>query len=355
MKFIKKLCAVLLGLLVGLIVAELAARTLLPYPKRQIALLRMRAPDLQMDAGTDLKHPGYNPFLQRRPNGEWICDGVHPEKMNNEGFRDKDFIETKPAGKKRIAMIGDSFTEGWMGPRDAAFPRVVESQLGSSAEVMNFGLANRSPLRYVALYDQIVRKYHPDTVAIFLYQNDLQEDEALRPYVTFDAYGVPSNFDYERYFKNTPRMPQTRWERRRDRWQWMACQWSRLYPYAAIFGIDPEFRRRILNAPPLASQESLWPQTASYLRTLRDLVQNDHARFILAYALDLSDFTTSSVLLKKSSEFASDEKIPFFGAPSMMKEKQPQRFYVPGDGHFSVEGNRKYGTEFVRWLKKEKF
>ncbi len=354
MKGFKIFVLVLFGLVVGLGVAEVAARFLLPPPTRQIALLRMRAPDLQMDAGTDLKKPDYNPFIQRRPHSNWVCDGIHPELMNNEGFRDEDFVRSRIPGKRRIALIGDSFVEGWMGPRSVAFPRVVQQVLGSSFEVMNFGLANRSPLRYLALYDQIVRKYQPDMVLVCLYQNDLQEDRDLLPYATLDERGVPIKFDYVRYFQDTPRMPQTRWERRRDRWQWLACQHSRLFPYIAVyFSVNPEFRHRILNAPSRATQEGLWSDTESHLRALFQVIRKDSTFFSLAYVPDLGDFSTPSLLLEKSRDFAARERIPFFEPGSFMKQSSPDSFYLKGDGHFSEEGHRAYGLELSAWLVKK--
>lgn len=352
MKLLKRIGMILGGLLVGLFVAELLARLCLPVPIQYINLLRTRAPDLQMDTYTDLKKPGYNPFLQRRPASQWVCDGKAPETMNNEGFRDRPFETAKPAGKKRLAVIGDSFTEGWMAPRDSAFPRVLESRLGAEFEVDNFGLANRSPLRYVALYDQIVRKYRPDFVLVCLYRNDTVEDEALRPYVRFDAYGLPSSFDYRRYFRNTPRMPQTPWEKRLDRLQWKLCQHSRFFPYAAVYlTVDPEYRKRMLEAPPPKSSEALWSSTAGYLLTLRDAVVLDGALFLLTYAPDESDFTNPDAMLALARQFATQNSIPFFDPKAFLAIKDHAPLYLAGDGHFSTEGHRRFAEELAQWFK----
>jgi lysophospholipase L1-like esterase len=351
MKFLKISILSLGGLIVGLILAEVIARFFLPYPMQQIALLRMRAPDLQMDAGTDLKNPNYNPFLQRRPFSDWICDGKNPEKMNNDGFRDRDFQVSKIPGKIRLAAIGDSFTEGWMSPRDSAFPRVLEGIFSSRVEVLNFGIANRSPLRYLALYDQVIRKYFPDVVLVCLYSNDVAEDEALRTYVTLDARGVPAHFDYERYFQHTPRMPQTKWERRRDKWQWTLCQYSRIYPYAAVsLTVDPEFRKRILEPPASDSFETRWAYTAGYLQTLNTLVKNDGGRFLLTYVPDLNDFSTKDPLAAHAEEFAKKHKIPFFDANAFLGLSSPSKLYIPGDGHFSDEGHQAYASFLNAWL-----
>lgn len=351
-RILRSAALALAGALVGLLLAEGLARLVLPRGEKQIALLRMRAPDLQMDAASDLRKPGYNPFLQRRPHSEWTCDGRSPEPMNNEGFRDRDFVEAKKPGVIRIAAIGDSFAEGWMAPREAAFPRVSERELGPAFEVYNFSTANRSPVRYLALYDSIVRKYRPDAVLLCLYRNDPAEDEALRPYVTFDARGVPSSFDYERYFRHTPRMPQTKWEKRRDRWQWRLCQGSRLFPYAAAWlWVDPEFRRRTLEAPPASTLEPLWRMTSEYMLTLKGLVEEDGSRFLLALPPDAEDFEKPQAIRELAIRFADVHKVPFFRADAFLALKDPAPLYIPGDGHFSVAGHAAYGHELAAWLR----
>ncbi len=340
------------GLILGFGFAELLTRIFLPKPDRYVALLRMRAPDLQMDQHTDLKNPGYNPFIQRRPYSEWNCDGKNAEKMNNEGFRDRDFNITPIDGKIRIAAIGDSFTEGWMGPRDPAFPHVIEKQF-KSVEVLNFGMANRSPLRYVALYDQIVRKYHPQIVLVCMYQNDLTEDENLYQYVQFDSRGVPVHFDYDKYFQRMPRMPQTKWEKRRDKWQWYLCQHSYFYPYAAVFlTVDPEFRRSILEASAGKKLNEQWRYTHRNLDTLLSLTREDKCKLLLTYVPDMGDFNSPHPLQGFLREFAKEKSIPYFDAADFLKLKDSNTLYIPNDGHFSEKGHQEYGKLLGTWLNK---
>jgi hypothetical protein len=352
-KALKFFILVFVGLILGLGFAELLTRLFLPKPDKYIALLRMRAPDLQMDQHTDLKNPGYNPFIQRRPFSEWICDGKNPEKMNNEGFRDRDFIIEQPSGKTRVAAIGDSFVEGWMGPRDPAFPHVLEKEVGS-IEILNFGMANRSPLRYVALYDQLVRKYHPKITLVCIYRNDLSEDENLQEYVQFDSRGVPIHFDYEKYFRRMPRMPQTKWEKRKDKWQWYLCQHSSFYPYAAVvLTVDSEFRRGILEAPAAKGLSAQWKFTQTNLETLYKLTQADQSSLVLAYVPDSGDFDSPNPLQNFLCEFAQQRSIPYFDATEFLKIKDHAPLYIVGDGHFSEKGHEQYGKLLAAWLKKE--
>lgn len=351
MKLVKLLGLGVLGIIIGCLAAEVAARIFLPYPRRQIDVLRMRAPDLQLDAQTDLNHLNFNPFIQRRPHSEWVCDGKTSEIMNNEGFRDRDFIVEKTEGLKRIAFIGDSFTEGWMAKKGAAFPFVVGKEMGGSYEVMNFGLANRSPLRYLSLYHQIVHTYNPDIVVVCLYSNDIAEDENLLPYTKFNAYGVPVEFDFQRYFRNTPRMPQTKREKLNDKIQWFFCKYFRLYPYAAVYFMDPEFRKRTLESPPKQDLDQWWNNTARYLQTLQDLVTADDSQLFLTYAPDLKDFKTEDPVHRHLVEYARNQQIDVFLADDFLKEKNPQRLYIEGDGHFNPLGHEVFGKQLAEWLK----
>jgi len=201
----KRLALVCVSILVSLLVAEGLARLLLPYPAQQIHFLRRRSPDWQFDFSAGLQHGDYNPFLQRKPGKMSLCDGQKPEPMNNFGFRDRDFSVQRTPGKIRIAAIGDSYTEGWLVPRDKAFPKVLEQSLSTNkVEVMNFGLSCRSPIRYVWLYDSIVRKFKPDMILVCLFLNDPEEDHELKHYMTFDA---PPPNSTSNPLKRTPRFP----------------------------------------------------------------------------------------------------------------------------------------------------
>jgi lysophospholipase L1-like esterase len=351
-KVLKILASLTLGVLGGLVIMELLARLFLPVATRHIALLRMRAPDLQMDAGTNFDRLDYNPLIQRRPNSEWICDGRQAERMNNAGFRDDDFSVERKEGTLRMAVIGDSFTEGWMAPRGTAFPFVLRNQLGSNLEVMNFGLANRSPAKYLILYRDIVRRYKPDFVMVCLFRNDLQEDAAVKDYLEFDSAGVPVRFDFERYARHTPRMPQTKWEKRRDKWQWYLCKYSRVYPYAAVvLTIDPDFRRKHFKAAPTESLEQLWGDTEEYLRRLEELCRQDSCRLLVAYVPDLEDFQTPHPILDWSSQWAKTNGVPYFDAAPFLKSQSPGKLYIENDGHFNPEGHQAYGTSLAEWLK----
>ena len=88
----------------------------------------------------------------------------------------------RPAtGKRRIACIGDSLTYGWglMGAfRKYAYPDVLQGKLGSSYQVMNFGICDRTlrdgadkPYRNEKIYAASLAS-EPEIVVIMVGTND---------------------------------------------------------------------------------------------------------------------------------------------------------------------------------------
>jgi hypothetical protein len=91
---------------------------------------------------------------------------------NQWGMRDQEYTLDKPAGTKRIAMMGPSFTMGSGVGDDETYDAYLEPQLNANAapgthyEVMNFGVAAYSLLHQVRMLDDRVYKFHPDVVVL---------------------------------------------------------------------------------------------------------------------------------------------------------------------------------------------
>lgn len=100
--------------------------------------------------------------------------------LNAYGFRDKEWKVAKAAGKKRVAFIGDSFTEGIMTDVEhnlvAAFNKMdTENQY----ETMNFGIMGIGLTSYARLINDVCLSFDPDAIIINLYANDISNDESL--------------------------------------------------------------------------------------------------------------------------------------------------------------------------------
>jgi hypothetical protein len=126
-------------------------------------------------------------------------EGYSQERINSAGFRDVEYDLTKPPHTVRIAVLGDSVTEGLQVPLDDSYVKLLEKQLQARSdkkiEVLNFAMSGQGTgQEYVQLMHQVLN-YHPDTV-ILAYQVGDSDDNVLqsglkepipRPYFKLDS------------------------------------------------------------------------------------------------------------------------------------------------------------------------
>ena len=114
---------------------------------------------------------GYSPI----PHGEgwsWPENKVYVQ-YNSEGFRDTDHSTDKPPDTIRIAVIGDSFTEGRQVPLEETYWRVAQHLLenraafaGKKIEMINFGVEGYGTVEELLTLRDRVWKYSPDVVLL---------------------------------------------------------------------------------------------------------------------------------------------------------------------------------------------
>jgi hypothetical protein len=91
---------------------------------------------------------------------------------NAWGMRDRDRLLAKPAGTKRIAVLGPSYVMGTGVGDDETFTKVLEGLLNegrsdpSGFEVLNFGVAGYSFLQELAILEDRVLDFAPDVVVL---------------------------------------------------------------------------------------------------------------------------------------------------------------------------------------------
>jgi HEAT repeat protein len=110
--------------------------------------------------------------LKRRPLG-WP-----PSEINADGLRDRAHSEARPEDVWRVAVLGDSVTEGFGLASEQAFPRELERQLeadGERVEVLSVALRGWSTRQQRIAYHRIARRYRPDQVLVATCLNDITE------------------------------------------------------------------------------------------------------------------------------------------------------------------------------------
>jgi hypothetical protein len=80
-------------------------------------------------------------------------------------------------GAKRIALLGDSFIEGFGNDNDETAAYSLDRLLGPRYQVLNFGVSgNFSTIDELVLYDNFAKFFDPDVVMLFfLSYNDLED------------------------------------------------------------------------------------------------------------------------------------------------------------------------------------
>jgi hypothetical protein len=139
------------------------------------------------------------------PNSEYYHSGESdnpiPSKINNFGWRDRDWTISKPETVTRIAVLGDSFVEAMQVEMDSTFLRLAEATLNrrqnwKHIEMMNFGRSGFSPTEELWLLQHDVAAFFPDIVVVCLLPaNDIEDvrretaPEMLRPFYVVQPDG----------------------------------------------------------------------------------------------------------------------------------------------------------------------
>lgn len=96
--------------------------------------------------------------------------------LNHGGFRGREYSDAKPAGVFRIAAVGDSFTYGNGIPEKTRYSDVLQAQLPSHFEVLNFGRPGANTPEHRTLVEELLPKIHPDFILLQWYINDVEGD-----------------------------------------------------------------------------------------------------------------------------------------------------------------------------------
>jgi hypothetical protein len=117
-------------------------------------------------------------------------------RINSLGLREHEISRTKPAGTRRVLMLGDSFTEGDGVDHDATFSHRLQTmldttKLGSRWEVINAGVGSYAPSLEFLYLRHGGLDLSPDIVVLNLDLSDFFDDIHYAQRTRYDARGVP--------------------------------------------------------------------------------------------------------------------------------------------------------------------
>ncbi len=111
----------------------------------------------------------------------------HPVSINSFGLRGPEISLKKPAGTKRIAVLGDSFTWGFGVTHEDEFTTLLQDKIPGS-EVLNFGVHGYGPVQYYLLRKKVL-EFEPDAVVIgFCLGNDFADSVYWRRYKLYKPF-----------------------------------------------------------------------------------------------------------------------------------------------------------------------
>ncbi len=168
----KGLLSLVIGLVVALVLLELATRWLLDDGMNF---------DIEMwKYASDIKRVSDIPELghEHTPDTEGFYMGV-PVTINSLGLRDDEVSVAKPDGVVRILMLGDSVTFGWGVLQEDTVSAQLEAQLdatpgGTRIEVVNAGVGNYNTVQEIAYFLNRGAELNPDIVVLNYFINDAE-------------------------------------------------------------------------------------------------------------------------------------------------------------------------------------
>ncbi len=115
----------------------------------------------------------------------WRLEGYSDEHLSSQGLRDREHAIQKPAGVYRIALLGDSATEGMQVALGKTYGSVLEKMLndrtpeernGKTIEVLNFGCSSYSNGQEMLQLEKQVKPFQPDLVILMYNRGDYIEN-----------------------------------------------------------------------------------------------------------------------------------------------------------------------------------
>jgi hypothetical protein len=134
----------------------------------------------------------------------WRLEGFSDDYLNKDGLRDSEHSLNKASDTFRIALLGDSATEGMQVPLNDTYGKKLEKLLNNSGEklhksfeVINFGCSSYSNGQETLQLEEKVAAYHPDLVILMYnrgdYLENIRDPSTLkaepRPYFHMDDAG----------------------------------------------------------------------------------------------------------------------------------------------------------------------
>ena len=157
-------------------------------------------------AEIDLAYHELNPRVGKKvqPDNRIIMlkEGFYLGRSNEYGYIGPAYPPEKESSTFRIALMGDSYTEGFQLFEKFHFRTILESGLNfrseKTVEVMNFGVGNFNFSDMYVYYTNYAEKFDPDLLIFVLSARDFRDRPNFipSPYPYLDGQEVLINYDF---------------------------------------------------------------------------------------------------------------------------------------------------------------
>jgi hypothetical protein len=384
-RVLPKLLLMLLGLLFGGVVAEVALRIVgYSYPEFY-----------QLDQSR-----GY--ALRPNMEGWYRKEGEAYIKINSDGLRDAEHPKAKPSNTFRIAVLGDSYPEAFPVAQADAFWSVMQAKLercgsfaGKHVEVINFGVSGYGTAQELITLREHVWAYSPDLVLLAITTNNDISDNSRRlkktdevPYFVYrdgklaldDSFKESRGFRLRqsvlsrmgRWFKDHSRLVQAVNQGHHGFKIWLAMRRARNAPApdaknegqnAAAASEELGIDNLIYREPSDETWNDAWRVTEGLIKQMSDEVKAKGARFLVVTLSNgiqvYPDPNVRQIFMKRVGvndlfypdhrirEFCKRESIPVLTlAPELQAEADRNKVFFHGfganigNGHWNQLGQR---------------
>ena len=191
--------------------------------------------------------------------------GNNRVSLNSHGQRNEEIPLRKPAGERRILVLGDSVTFGWGVNQGEDFPAQLEKLLQKRNQarwrVINAGVNGYNSEQEAIYFTTEGIAYEPDIVILVYVSNDV------------DPVFNPKPVTWRRYPTWPSSLPELLQRLR---------SLSYLYQTTKLFERMHELERGASTQPLSVTRNVRWPDSLHALRTILDLCRNHRIPFLLA-------------------------------------------------------------------------
>jgi lysophospholipase L1-like esterase len=248
----------------------------------------------------------YQPEWERgyglRPGatGVWTREGRGRVTISPDGLRDRIHDRHPAPGVRRVALLGDSFSEALQVDLEQSWWKLLEQRLNrqtpcafrkgfpAGVEIINFGVGGYGTGQQLLTWRRKARDQQPNTVVLAMYLGNDIQDNTPRPRQDQPVFrlGPDGALVLDNSFRDSPGS--------RFRFSTLGRGLNRLLNHSALLQLANEAKNRWSGRQPLASpapgapglhlerdDPSGWALTEALLRQLRDEVTASGAQLLV--------------------------------------------------------------------------